>query len=114
MNSLDKKRFPQSSPGIIVFQNKWLSDNQSSTHLGTHAHMRGVEGLNVINDPKCNKVLTVINSSVTNYSNYSNKRRPQISTAFGEFSKRRGAYSGKYGTKRYYYGYKRRIFGEKI
>ena len=42
-------------------------------------------------------------------SNYSNKRR------IGRgFKKRRGAYSRKYGTKRYYYGNKRRIFGEQI
>ena len=46
----------------------------------------------------------MINSSVVNYSNYSNKHR--IS---GEFNKRCGAYSRKYGTKRYYYhGFKRR------
>ena len=35
----------------------------------------------------------------------------------GEFNKRCGAYSRKYGTKRYYYGFKRRLqikhFGEK-
>ena len=31
----------------------------------------------------------------------------QISAAFGEFNKRHGAYSRKYGTKRYYYGFKR-------
>ena len=32
----------------------------------------------------------------------------QISAAFGEFNKRCGAYSRKYGTKRYYYSLKRR------
>ena len=42
-----------------------------------------VEGLNVINGPKCNKVLNVINSQAANYSNYSNKPCPQISAAFG-------------------------------
>ena len=50
-----------------------------------------VEGLNVINDPKCNKVLNVTSFSpkcnkllrVANYSNYSNKRRPQISAPHG-------------------------------
>ena len=40
--------------------------------------------------------------------------RPLISTAFGGLNKRRGAYSRKYGTKRYYYVFKRRIFGEKF
>ena len=29
-----------------------------------------------------------------------------MSAAFGGFNKRRGAYSRKYGTKRYYYGFK--------
>ena len=65
-----------------------------------------VEGLNVINDPKCNKVLNVItfcrkcnkvlnviticpkcnklSKLLANYSNYSNKCRPQISAAFLE------------------------------
>ena len=39
-----------------------------------------VEGLNVINDPKCNKVLNVITfchkcNKLLSYRNYSNKRR---------------------------------------
>ena len=84
--------------------------------------MKGVEGLNVINGPKCNKVLNVINSQAANYSNYSNKPRPQISAAFGGrgVNKRRGAYSSKYGTKRSCYGIKLRsqisaaFFGEKV
>ena len=53
-----------------------------------------VEGLNVINDPRCNKVLNVITFcpkcnnnlpylKLPNNSNYSNKCRPQISAAFG-------------------------------
>ena len=49
----------------------------------------------------------------TVHGNYSNKRRPQISTAFGGFNELLGAYSRKYSTKRYYYGFKRPIFGEK-
>ena len=42
------------------------------------------------------------------YINYSNKRRPPISATFEGFNKRRGAYSCKYSTKRYYYGFKLR------
>ena len=74
--------------------------------------MKGVEGLNVIDGPKCNKVLNVINSQAANYSNYSNKPRPQISAAFGR--------GGKYGIKRCCYAIKLRsqisaaFFGEKV
>ena len=46
-----------------------------------------VEGLNLINDPKCNKVLNVINSYVANYSNYSNKRRIGVNMHRGAYSR---------------------------
>ena len=67
-----------------------------------------VEGLNVINDPKCNKVLNVINSQVANYSNYSSKHRIGKVGGGGGVNQPRGTYSCKYGTKRYYYGIKHR------
>ena len=76
-----------------------------------------VEGLNVINDHKCNKkILNVItfcpkcNEVLSCKLQWLLKLAPHL----GEFNKRRCAYPYKYGTKRYYYGFKRRIFGEKI
>ena len=73
--------------GMISFLSR---DNLKSSNFFAYH----VQGLNVINDPKCNKVLNVItfcpkcnkvlivitfcpkcNKLVANYSNYSNKRR---------------------------------------
>ena len=100
--------------------------------------MNVVEGLNVINDPKCNKVLNVITccpkcnkvlnvitccpewNKVLNVIIFCPKCNKLLS--YGNcsnkrriwgFTKRCVAYSRKYGTKRYCYGFKRRILEEK-
>ena len=71
--------------------------------------VQSVEGLNVINNPKCNKVLNVIT-----FCPKCNKLTVivQISAAFGNggnsIFKRSSTCSRKYGAKRYYNGFKRR------